>query len=501
MKKYFYLLGVLILFPFFVLADTAGPAVLGYDAVIINKNGAKVKESKEVIAYNTKVRVVDEFDGYGMICLTDECSRWGESSKLILISDYLPIKEEITPKDIEKKFDKDGYNSESEASFHVSNDKFIVFESKGIKLSKGPSEAYGKYEQVISYMTHLTTKCYIFTGSGETENNYWYYIDDGKYHGWLNASAYYSNLQLGQLTEKLVTMDNISLYDRNNKLVTTIPSETMLTNAYYIEKNKEYYIEYNDKDGFVKENKFVHVEKVDGFVIALKDTDIISSSKVVGTIPSGTKVNIVYGKYEQIGRDDFKIDGVEKNGKKYYYVQYKDSRGLISEDNVASFLNSDYEYYSDLFKKVTFTLNSATELYSDIYYADEPTGIIIPSGTKIISYYSYEDELQDATGIREWYNCYLVMYNNTKGWIKIKTEKGHEIEKIDPVDEMNNTNTNKTSDTLIYALVGAGICCFVGVISIIVVNKKKKKNNNTMEKSTPNQLNQEVSEMKEEKKD
>ena len=106
MKKVLCLLMIFI--PIVVLADSAGPSIIGYDAIITNKNGAiDVNEKKNTIPYNSQIRVYDEYDDngklYAYVCYLDDYKKNGEcwSSKIFTIkrSDYVLLKDEYVPKD------------------------------------------------------------------------------------------------------------------------------------------------------------------------------------------------------------------------------------------------------------------------------------------------------------------------------------------------------------------------------------------------------------------
>ena len=98
MKKYFYLILLIFVVPFIVLADAAGPYIISYDAIIINKNGIKYTDfdNKEVIIpYNSKVRVI--WDSYDSVTVSYIDKNKNEITTSISKKDIIPLEEEINP--------------------------------------------------------------------------------------------------------------------------------------------------------------------------------------------------------------------------------------------------------------------------------------------------------------------------------------------------------------------------------------------------------------------
>ena len=508
MKKYFYLLLVILLLPIFVLADSAGPKILGYDAVIINPKGAKTNDGKENIPYNSKVRVLDEVDYfddnkiYASVCYMKE-NECGRGFRYILLSDIVPLKEEINPSDIKGKFNEEGWSSENEASFEKSTDKFIVFEKNGIKLSKGPSDVYKKYDNTIEYMTPLKAKYVLSSGGGESSVNYWYYIEDGNNKGWLNVSSY-GVYTIGKSCNTLLVAENISIYDENNKFMLNIKPETLLNNAYYIEKQKKYYIIYDENNkGFTTQDNYGFI--LDGIILTLKDTKVTSSTgEVIGNIPSGAQIKKFYGTYEQVERDDVIAGGIKISNKKYFYVEYGNLKGFIPYNDVISFLIYDEESEKELLKRMNKTVlsfNFDVDIHeynnSPIFVNNPLDGKIIntiPKGTTIKSLYhtSYSD-YNDETKKTIDYNLYLVNYNKTPGWIIIEKAESDDNDVIkenipkEPDDltkhNINPTVTKNKNNILIYAIIGSVIVSLTATVTILLINKKKKeKKQNNIDK-------------------
>ncbi len=496
MKRFFYLFLLMILFiPIISLADSSGPSILGYDAVVTNKKGAKVSDSNDVIPYNTKVHVYDEAyikddnKKYASVCYINEdnCGRW---TRYILLSDIMPQKEVITPNDIKGKFDENGYGEET--YFYKETHQFIVFEENGIKLSKGPSDIYAKYDSTIKYMTNLISTYVLHSGGGEDSTSYeWYYIDDGSNKGWLKLSSKdattSSSYAIGELTNKMLVVMDTKLYAEDGSVALTIPSETVLDKAYYIRKQKEYFVKYEDKEGYTKGDSFSVL--VDGFILVVRDTKIISSDgKEKGTIPLGTKIKDIYGDYTQYGRDDYGICGVKGfNNKKYYYVKYNGIKGFILEEDTMSFIanGESLEKQMSSIEKSTMTFNenvAVHEYTNEPYYVENPLNnrIIktISSGTSVVCLYIYDTGTYDAKNNYVSQTIYLINDNGTLGWV-VTEEKAVINNNDNPVDDNSYTIPKENSSiwensTILYAIIGAVIISITAVVTIILVNKNKK---------------------------
>ena len=140
MKKILFVL-LILLIPSGVYADSVSPRILGYEAVVINKKGAKeiVDENPHVIPYNTKVNVIGEYDKEAMVCLKkdDDCYT-------ISIKDIAPVKKEVVPNDLLKK-DNMGTTLQSH------KETLFIYGKNGVSLKKGPADAYDKYSTIVPF--------------------------------------------------------------------------------------------------------------------------------------------------------------------------------------------------------------------------------------------------------------------------------------------------------------------------------------------------------------
>ena len=208
MKKIISILLLIMLAPMMVLADEAGPKVLGYDAIIINKDGAEYTKygdggevEREVLPYNTKIRVVseDQYDGKTVIaCNYSDIKDCYEKIFTLLKKDVAPLKEEITPNDISDEL-------ASYSSLMKYDSKALVFKDGGVKLKKGPADAFGVYNTVIPKNTEVNITHCVDRGKG----GFGYcYVDSNNYKGWIDAS-YDSDVYTKRLSKIMFFLDYI----------------------------------------------------------------------------------------------------------------------------------------------------------------------------------------------------------------------------------------------------------------------------------------------------
>lgn len=455
---------ILIMLPFMVFADSAGPNIIGYDAIISNKNGAKVIDTNKVIPYNTKIYVYNEYSNDNgtvvQFCISSNIKQdegcYGQDGQ-ISIKDIVPLKEELIPTDKDAKDDNSNI-------VKLKDRKIIVFEKDGIKLRKGPSEAYKETESIIPYHVTVNPKYAILNYEGESSFYTWYYISTDEYQGWLHPSEFHTAI----LMEEALIATNTNVYDSNNSIVGTIKTEEILNNLYYLENNDKYayYLEYNNADGFIKNLDFGY--KLDNAKIyTVKDTNITSIDGVKRQkVPVATTLNVLYG--HEFGE----IDGIyinEKNG--YFYVEYNGVKGFISTNDVLPLYSNN---------KRTMVLNYDVEMYDYPSQKANKINKIVPSGTQITTPYHYSETIWTNDEGRD-YDWYLITYDGITGWVMTKNSSQH----VDPPkDNPSKTNVNKptvnntlkhSDNTLLYCLIGAGILCLTATILIILINKKKHR--------------------------
>jgi len=468
MKKILYLIVLfIILTPVIIFADGASPVIIEYDAIVINKNGAKVLDSKEIIKYNSKVRVYDERYENGKLCASvcyineKECGAW---SRYILLSDIVPLKEEITLKDIKNSADKET----GESPFSKTNSTIIIFEKDGIKLSKGPAKAYGTYDEVVDYMTTFNSKYVTYGGGGDgTASSDWYYVDDGKHHGWVNDSSD-ANYSVGiMLKGNILTFSKVEFQNEDNKKI-TIPAETILNEVYYISNGGNYFIKYKYDQGFINDFSYGFDLGYNGLTVRnTKITSIDGKTRI--DVPFGEKVTILYA-------NDYDEPGLTPVND-MYYVQYKNSKGFIK-------YNTLIPTYEENVKTNNITLDYDAIMYdysveNSIYPDTKKVIETIPKGENITTYYEFEEYVYGENGSDGYYiYWYLVDYKGKMGIIEMKREETSEEKNNNqpaPIPSNNKNNHHKKpSDIIIYAIVGSIIVSATIAATIIIINSNKK---------------------------
>ena len=480
MKKYVLLLGLVLVIPFIVLADAAGPAILGYDAVVTNPNGAKIEGGEEevVIPYNTTIHIWDEdreeasIDNY---CVSSDKCYSGRVKK----SDIMPVKTEIIP-------------SANDKSFDAVNTGIIILEKNGAKLYKGPAPIYGTYDKVIPYKTRLKAKYAISSYEGESSFYTWLYIDDSGYKGWVSIN-YLGNYKIGSLPDEIMTYFDAKMVDDNGKALLTIPKETIIKNAYYM--NDSLFVSYSNIDGFIQYEGIG--TKSNSIILLEKNTNITDGTdKNRLTVPAGEVVTELFSQ----GCND-------KGDKCYRYVQYNNVKGFIISESVDIFLSKNE------LKKTTIETTNNTDVFGygtgpeGIYRSSEKKIGTIAKGQKLTSYYQLKDNGN---------NWYLVFYNNKFGFINAKNitttiteDKPTSSPTIEPTIEPNSGEienvetptpvpsnggekdpTQKSNNIILYAIIGAVGLSIITALVIVIVNLNKKVNK--LEKSVDEEKKDEV---------
>ncbi len=511
MKKIISIMLLIMLAPMIVLADSSGPSILGYDAVVINKNGAKCADGEGgVIPYNTEVFVRNEYE--------DKADVENDICYSIYLKDIAPLKKEVFPQDLIKV---NNVGTVLKQEKH----KIIINNEAGVKLKKGPADAYGEYDNVVPVKMQFTSQYHIFM-FGKNSGPTWYYVESDGYKGWID-SFYVSNYS----DEEIMIFDEAKLFD-GGSVVATIPAGTVIKGYY---EGNLYYMTYNGKSGFIESDKLRKGIKSDiGYLLTHKETKVFLNGKTVTTIPKGKIVKVVYSKSENNDLDMPIYSAIpvcidNESNKCYYYVKYDGKSGFVNSSDVVS-LSYVYDEKSDKFvasKEEKIQLNRDSEIYNvnleDYRYnsTDEPLDIFIkkyklgktmPANTPVTSYsdlliYHYE------TNVSTGYNLKLINYNGVIGWVIIgsyvdndktsyiesiteksnqeKTDKAIEEEKentedADPVyippiyledatKKENNKPISKSSDTLTFALIGAVLVCVTAVVTALIVNSINKK--------------------------
>lgn len=484
MKKIVYLFVLLFLFiPTIVLADSSSPSILGYDAVVTNKKGVKVEtgDGNYTVAYNTKVHVYAEYDTDASCELINPKDSDPDYTLSIPLKDLSPIKKEVFPKDLQK------VNNQG-STLKKDKDEFIVVNTKGTKLSKGPADIYGKYDKVIPYETKLHTTHYINTERSTS----WYYVDDGEYKGWLDIY----NGDCGILHKgDILTFNKGELKGIDGNVLITIPAEEKFSESFM--SNDGFYLKYKDQSGFIKRSDSFDIgyKSSEGYILTLSKTNIISIDGVVrGTIPVGEKIKVIYcGTSEDIGDVQYhSAVPVVINDKAYYYIEYSGIKGFVLSDDVDS-LYFEYEIKTvdlkeekDFYPLDLFTGEKEDEESFDDYLKRHKRIERIPKSATI-TYYDIRD-MYDSKKDRSVY-LELIKYKGKLGCIITYYEDDEDEEttpspsptsSIKPIAKPKNDKPNvrnKDNNMILYCIIGGVLLTISAIGTIIAINKKKKKNN------------------------
>ena len=524
MKKLVYVFIILFLFvPTMVFADSSSPSILGYDAVIINKNGVKVdvgEENMYTIPYNTKVHVTYEYDNSASCEVVNKKDGLPDGYFDVPLKDISPVKEEVVPKDLEK------VNNQG-STLAKGKGEFIVINTKGAKLRKGPADIYGKYDKVIAYETKLHTTHYI-QAEGYSS---WCYVDDNGYKGWVEVDDDFAIYKKGDY----LTFNSVGLKDKDGNTISTIPSETKFTEIY--KGSGVLYLKYNGKSGIVKisDSFDIGYKADDETFLTVGKTNIISmDGKSRGTIPASKIVKILYSSPGEGIGDVGRPIGVSINEKPYFYVEYNGIKGFVKEGDVyplyfgANPENDKAELLKekDFYNAKIFVEGISEDDTIDNYFSGLKKIKTIPKGAsvKIV----LKDGLVDSKG--HDVDLYLIEYKGELGCIITEDDDNGNNDDFkyissstsDPTSEPTETPepttapstpeatiepekpspsaTEKSDNMILYCIIGGVVLAITAIATIIAINKKKKKEQNIFVSEENNITRENTEENKEEKK-
>ena len=455
MKKILFILLFIIGTPCLVFADASGPSIIGYDAVVINKSGVKDPDSGKVIKYNTKIHVYNESDSNAEACNYTGKNECNDDTFSIPLKDILPLKEEILPSELKNKNNQETFLEEVKETI-------LIVGKNGYKLKKGPAGVYGKYSTVIPYNTKITAKYAI---KPFMDYYSWYYVDDGTYKGWIeNDDA------VAEENIKILFFNDTKFLDgTTNKLIETIPKETVINETYINYPN--IYFTYKNNFGYVDvENNHVGYED-SGYVIVVKSTELKSKDKSVTGVAKGEIIKSLYVTYDD-----------------EYYVEYNGTKGFINKKDIISLgtekntkeISFDEElevYDTDYIKESIIFLDEGETLES--YSKKHLTNQTIPANSKI-TYYKTGTIYQNNSD--KHYEMNLISYKNIIGWVIAEEYEGEDYSEtstptaIPQPGEKETKNNGESQNIIIYCIIGAVVMVALSIIGIIMVNKKKKKN-------------------------
>ena len=490
MKKILFVL-LILLIPSGVYADSVSPRILGYEAVVINKKGAKeiVDENPYVIPYNTKVNVIGEYDKEAMVCLKkdDDCYT-------ISIKDIAPVKKEVVPNDLLKK-DNMGTTLQSH------KETLFIYGKNGVSLKKGPADAYDKYSTVVPFKGIVKSN-YAIHYEGHGGGYTWFYIDEDGYKGWISNEdevAYYR-------TNKLLTFKDVNLYDVDtNKVIATIPVETVF-DEYYTSLNV--YLTYKGQFGYINhgddyENNYqaFGFESKLGYLLTIKSAELKDANgKSLTAIPKGERIKILYGMFEDDEAGDYLghiTDPVTiSENKDLYYIEYRGVKGFIDCDEVEPLF---HEYTP---KEVTYDVD--LKIYDINYFRDadfydkkinlethtknHDTGETLSAGTKVTKYQEEFISDNDDDRVEYGYLTYkldLIKYGNKLGYVVSDIDDDRHFIVDNPntdidipskdidIPTKDNRVMSKTMESIINGIMIALIAASVALSLIKLVNKKR----------------------------
>ena len=525
MKKIIYLVLLVMLIPNIVMADSAGPSILGYDAIVINKNGAKVKEGNEIIPYNSIVHVVDERDNY----FGDDISYVQINWKDIRMA-WIPLKD-IKPFEEEQVIDS-----------NESIGKVIIMNENGAKLWKGTSSKHEAYDKIIPMGTKVNIIYDIDYYKGLIS---WYYVNDGEFKGWVKSS------DVDYIYQEAMLFSETKLYDENDNIIMTLPKGTIIDEIYMSNIKGKMIVEYQDQKGYVKatkQNEVFDKPGINGINLGLKTDDIIlltnnielelSNNKKI-TIPSNTRIKILYGMIDgEMGTHPVCLD--ENNC--YYYVNYQNQKGFIKVANhiilyelpigiplpdvgISTYDDGDDDEYNfsdeadhTIYSKEVYDyiIKNPTKMVTDDIRKQYATNVKLTDKAirKMIIYQTIEENnvFYEATFVLIKYNNenYLVIDRdyyeslNIEKMLKEKSnenkqqENNNEISEEKNIDDKKDNNSKEeiitpvkdnskkksnSSNTIIFAVAGAVILAIVSFIIIKIINNRNKKVKNQEEKT------------------
>lgn len=414
----------ILLIPISVKADMGAPEIMGYYVTPKSMDGANYydgdpteKKVAGTIMYGDKVQVIYESSYSGDLIGTIEI---GNDNYDIFLKDFITVTEYYKPSSNDSYTEKLSFSGK-------------VLDKKGIKMYKGPSEAYEAYDFTIPF-------------EGEIEVEYknadiWLY---GEYNGTKGWFMYYEGsfgIYENNPKKPLVTAAKVEIKDSiadNAKTIGTIPAGTSFNEYYNLDAwTWLYYVTYNGVTGYINSEltlDYVNGEYLDGKYIVGTDVDIYETadekSKKVGTLEA-LKV--------------FYFIGTVGNHNDYYYIECDDLKGYIPNDyENLYFISETDEYYDDLLEgKITYI--EYLELEEDEEIDDE----------------YYEDDIEE------------------------EFEDEEEVDNDEADDEHESSNQSEEDEVLIgpkeiviLCVGGATIVALTAIVVIILMNKKSKKNIN-----------------------
>lgn len=420
----------ILLIPISVKADMGAPEIMGYYVTPKSMDGANYydgnpseKNVAGTIMYGDKVQVIYESSYSGELIGTIEI---GNDSYDIYLKDYITVSEYYKPSINDSYTEKVNFTGK-------------VLDQKGLKMYKGPSEAYESYDFTIPFGTEIKV---------EYRNmSIWLYGEYNGTKGWFMFYEGSFGIHEKSTKEPLLIAAKVDIKESlssDAKTLGTIPALESLEEYYILDPWAwSYYVTYNGVTGYIDSEKtldYVSEEYKTEKNIVGKDVTVYETAeenaKKVGTLKA-LKV--------------FYIPGSVGNHSDYYYIECDDLKGFIPNDyEDLYFIPESDEYYYDLLEgKIT---------YEEYLKIDEDEEIDD----------DYEEELED--------------YYEDEEIDEKETEEIDKDEKKSDTSPADDKSSFGPKEMVILCVGGAVIVALTAIVTIILVNKKSKKNSKKEEK-------------------
>ena len=253
-----------------VKADMGAPAVVKYDIIVTNKDGAACYEYN-----NGKYVKKNESIPYGKIAYT-----YSEVSGKYLelnydgddgYSNYCIVSiNDIAPKDSK-------FNLNSTEINKLKPVKAVILANGGLNMRKGPSTLYARITTIPKGAV-VTLKY--------NAGTFWYYADYNGSSGWISGINQYLGYNNDEV---LISYNDVEIKDKSNKKIGTIPALTEITDYVKLVSydGPSYYVNYKGTVGYVD----YMPSKVEGKIKLKQDENLYNGKKIVKKISKGTTLD------------------------------------------------------------------------------------------------------------------------------------------------------------------------------------------------------------------
>lgn len=410
MKKKLIFFMALIMFPTLVMADAGPPQLIGYEALISNKNGVEYYDYDYIegdgefkiegnLKYNDLIRVFYEEKINGKMYAQFDYYVNDEES----ISGYVLLSE------IKLKNDTYKLNKDDIVEVDKYQTKAKVLNKDGIYLRKGPAEAYDKITK-IPYDAEMKA-------SFRDMDEIWIYVDYNGTKGWVDSS----NESIGYFnTDPILICDNEEFVS-GDVVISEIKPNTIITDGYYITKyfndnhsyqNKYIYFEYNKKKGHIKYyngDNVIHYNEAKELTVKNLDVNLYETrsikSKLITNIPADTVL-----KYNYISETEYSFARYEH----CVYTEYNGKKGWVI---IGDMFNNVYEGVP-----LETSVNFYTMFKTDVLNKNGEKIGEIPASSKISTSYIDLATCDDSSTCKVY-----VKYNDITGYV-LKNELADDME-------------------------------------------------------------------------